>query len=150
MSVFIFAPATVGSGLELEDGLGDLLFESGDKLLLESSDAPAAELAFPVIDENPVLAIPYYYWIPYLFFEPWPANFFEIVWTPAIGQQENHMLMPIYDERYLYGDIANMPYLSLQTFANEHFGPNADDTFAGPLSVEISEGHTDVELRTPQ
>jgi hypothetical protein len=62
--MFIFLPAIANSELELEHGLGNLQLESGDALILESSSA-STELAVQVQDENPVLAIPYYWLQPY-------------------------------------------------------------------------------------
>jgi hypothetical protein len=146
--MFTFAPPILGDSIELEDGLGNLILESGDDLLLESSSVPAAELGFEVIDANPVYPIPYYYWQPYIYYETEPSVLFEVEWLAAIGQSESNSLMPIYDVRNTSGDIPNHPYLSLQLFANIHFGPNADDSFAGPTSVDITEGPADVELRT--
>ncbi len=57
---FIFIPAVPNSEIELEDGLGNLQLESGDALILESSN-PVAEGAIQVLDEVPVLPIPYVY-----------------------------------------------------------------------------------------
>ena len=147
--MFVFVPAVSNSELELEDGLGNLQLESGDALVLESSSS-ATELTVQVQDENPVLAIPYYWLQPYLSFQADPGTLFEEVWLPGTGQQGQETLMPTYDERYLFGDISNQPYFELQLFPNIHFGPDAVDTFAGPITVDILEGSGDVELRTPE
>jgi hypothetical protein len=88
--------------------------------------------------------------MPSLFFQPDPGTLFESVWLPGIGQQEPNSLMPTYDVRFLYGDIANMPYFSMQLFDNIHFGPDGVDTFAGPIAVDILEESADVEIRTPE
>jgi hypothetical protein len=146
MGIFVLIPA-IGGSLQLEDGLGDLLLENSDTLVLEST---LAEHGSQVIDENPVLAIPYYWLQPYLYFQADPGTLFEAVWLPGTGQQGQDTLMPTYDERYLYGDIANMPYFELQLFDNIHFGPDGVDTFAGPIAVDILEGSADVEIRTPE
>ena len=67
---------------------------------------------------------------------------------PATGQQRQETLMPIYDERFISGDISIIPYLSFQLFANIHFGPDGDAVFTNPTLVDIVEGPADVELRT--
>tara|TARA_R110000751_G_scaffold23721_4_gene65373 strand:- start:10 stop:459 length:450 start_codon:yes stop_codon:yes gene_type:complete len=149
VSVFVFVPAVLGSELELEDGLGNLQLESGDALLLESSNT-GPEFAVQVIDENPVLAIPYYWLQPYLSFQADPATLFEDVWFPGTGQQGQEVLMPVYDERFIGGDIANMPYSAFQMFDNIHFGPDGDGTVQGPSIFDIPEGPADFELRTPE
>jgi hypothetical protein len=147
--MFIFTPAISNDELELEDGLGNLQLESGDALVLESS-SPVVESAIQIVDENPTLAIPYYYIHKSSFLQPDPGTLFEALWLPGTGQQGQDTLMPTYDERYLYGDIANMPYFELQLFDNIHFGPDGVDTFAGPIAVDILEGSADVEIRTPE
>lgn len=131
--------------LRLEDGLGNLLMENDDTFTLESF---VAELAVQVIDENPTLAIPYYWLQPNYAFQLDPGTLFESPWWPAIGQQMQEVLMPVYDERVISGDIPNQPYVAFQLFANVHFGPDADDVFASPTSVDIVEGPADVDLRT--
>ena len=88
--------------------------------------------------------------MPYLSFQADPGTLFEIEWLAGIGQQNQETLMPVYDERFIGGDIANIPYQFLQLFANAHFGPDGDDTFQGPVAFEISEGPSDFELRTPE
>jgi hypothetical protein len=144
--MFIFAP-NPGGTLQLEDGGGNLLLENSDTLVLESSTPDGA---VQVIDKNPVLAVPYYWLQPYHSFQADPGTLFEVVWLPGTGQQGQEVLMPTYDQRYLSGDIANMPYFSLQLFANIHFGPDGVDTFQGPSLFEILEGPADLELRTPE
>ena len=144
--MFIFIPDARGR-LQLEDGLGNLLLENDDTLVLEST---SPELSVQVQDENPVLAIPYYWLQPYFAFQADPGTLFEAVWFPGIGQQMQEALMPVYDERYLSGDISNMPYLSLQLFDPRHFGPDGDGTFQGPSKFDILEGPGDFELRTPE
>jgi len=143
---FIFIPPA-GGGLQLEDGTGNLLLENDDTLVLESTED---EFAVQVLDKNPVLAIPYYWLQPYLSFQADPGTLFEVVWLPGTGQQNQETLMPIYDERFIGGDIANIPYFYLQLFDNIHFGPDGVDTFQGPSAFEILEGAADFELRTPE
>ena len=147
--MFIFTPAVANAELELEDGLGNLQLESGDALVLESS-SPAAELAVQVQDENPVLAIPYYWLQPYFSFQADPGTLFETIWLPATGQQGQEVLMPIYDERFIGGDIPNQPYFELQLFPNIHFGPDGTDDFQGPDDFDILEGPATFEVRTPE
>ena len=52
--MFILVPQA-GGGLQLEDGLGNLLLENNDTLVLEST---SVELSVQVQDENTVLVIP--------------------------------------------------------------------------------------------
>lgn len=144
--MFIFFATPFGN-LQLEDGLGDLLLENDDTLNLEPIDSG---YAIQVIDENPIYAIPYHWLHPYFYFQPDPGTLFETVWLPGTGQQNQEVLMPVYDERYLSGDISNQPYFSLQLFDNIHFGSDGDDTFQGPSTFDILEGAADFELRTPE
>jgi len=105
--MLIFTPQVAG-GLQLEDGLGNLLLENGDTLVLENF---TAELAVQVLDEAPVLPIPYRYHLPYLFFEPEEAGFatFYDAW-----QNPPTTLMPEYSSEYLYGAVHNFPYFFMQ------------------------------------
>jgi hypothetical protein len=144
--MFIFLQGA-GGALQLEDGLGDLLLENSDTLVLEST---IPELSVQVQDENPVLAIPYYWLQPYVSFQADPGTFFEAVWLPGTGQQGQEALMPIYDPRFIAGDISNYPYFELQLFDNIHFGSDGVDTFSGPITVDILEGPADIEVRTPK
>jgi hypothetical protein len=109
--MFIFIPAVPNSELELEDGLGNLQLENGDALVLESSD-PQAEHTVQVLDENPVLAIPFYWLQPFIYFQPDPGTFFgkDISWW----QNQPTTLMPEYTSEYLYGDIHNYPDFFMQ------------------------------------
>jgi len=143
MGTLSFIPS---SPLVLETGSDKLLTEDSNALTTEDS----FEAAIQVIDENPVLAISYYWLQPSFSFQADPGTLFEKVWLPGTGQQMQETLMPVYDERFLGGDIANMPYEALQLFANIHFGPDATDNFTGPEDVDILEGSSDVELRTPE
>jgi hypothetical protein len=142
--IFILNP---GGGVQLEDSSGNLLLENGDTLALENS---TADLAVEVYDLLPTYPIPFYYWQPSYSFQADPGTLFETIWLPGTGQQEPNALMPTYDVRFLYGDIANMPYFELQLFDNIHFGPDGVDTFAGPIAVDILEGSADVDIRTPE
>ena len=78
-----------------------------------------------------------------------PLSFFEALWLSWMGQQAQDTLMPTYDPRFLYGDIANMPYLALQLFANVHFGPNASSDFADPSAFDITVKSGEFEIRSP-
>jgi hypothetical protein len=102
MSVFIVRSAVLGSAVELEDGLGNLLLENGDELLLESSDIPAAGLAVAILDENPVLAIPYSYWLPFFAFQMEPVDQVNPVYAEA-WQNQSTTLMPERTYEELYG-----------------------------------------------
>ena len=104
--MFIFLTT---SGVELESGDGVLLLENGDNLLLESS----ATGAVTVIDDNPVLAILYYYWHLSILFQMEPTDQVNPAYLEA-WQNLSTWLMPIYDERFIAGDISNIPYLSFQ------------------------------------
>lgn len=131
--------------LEIESGGDELELEGIDRLYLEDS-IPGTM----VLDENPVLPIPYYWLHPYFYFQTDPGTLFEEVWLPATRQQSQEVLMPTYDERVIGGDIPNQPYFELQLFDNIHFGPDGTDAFSGPIAVDILEGSGDVELRTPE
>lgn len=99
----------------------------------------------PAIDQQTAIAQ-----MSSFFFQPDPKILFETAWLPGTGQQRQEVLMPIYDQRYLSGDISNMPYFSLQQFVNIHFAPNGDGVFQGPSVFDILEGPSDFELRTPE
>jgi len=149
MNIFVFVPAVSNSELELEDGLGNLQLESGDALVLESSTT-VNESAVQVQDENPTLATPYYWLQPYYAFQADPGTLFEDIWTSVLGQQNQETLMPVYDPRYIFGDISNMPYFSLQLFDNIHFGPDGTDALQGPDDFDVLEGSATFEVRTPE
>jgi len=72
-----------------------------------------------------------------------------VTWTVPILELQLITLMPEYDERELYGDIANMPYFNLALFSPTRFGPNSDGAISGPTTFDIIEGANDFELRTP-
>ena len=55
-----------------------------------------------------------------------------------------------YTSQQLYGDMANMMYVTLRLFANAHFGPDGSSDFAGPAFFEILEGPGSFEIRTPE
>ncbi len=76
-----------------------------------------------------------------------PDVWIEPVWAEA-WQNQSTWLMPIYDPRFLYGDIANMEFLSLQLF-NTHFGPNASGDFAEPSVFDIIVKPGEFEIRRP-
>ena len=76
-----------------------------------------------------------------------PSDWVEPAYYEA-WQNQPTTLMPIYDMRFIGGDIGNMPYFCLQTFSPEHFGPDGTSDFAGPTSVDILEGPARVEIRT--
>lgn len=77
-----------------------------------------------------------------------PSDWVEPVWLEA-WQNLSTWLMPIYDPRLLYGDIANMPYLSLQLHANAHFGPDGTGNVPEPGSFNITVKSGDFEIRRP-
>ena len=100
----------------------------------------------PAIDAHTTIAN-----MPYFVFQAEPTTFlFDAALWPSTGQQRQETLMPIYDTRYLFGDISNMPYFTFQSFDQIHFGPNGVDTFQGPATFNILEGPADFELRTPE
>ena len=88
--------------------------------------------------------------MPSFFLQPDPGTLFEIVWFPGIGQQNQEIGMPIYDERFIGGDIPNQPYFELQLFDNIHFGPDGTDDFQGPDDFDLLEGPATFEVRTPE
>ena len=71
-------------------------------------------------------------WIEPVFYEGWQ--------NPAAA------LMPIYDPRFLAGDIANMPALFLVL---SNFSEDGTGDVSGTLTFDILEGPTDFEIRTP-
>lgn len=139
----------------------ELGYENGDTLELENGDLLALERTISedqatVVEDGSEAVEIYtqdsYLWFQYeyptFFFEAEPVHFFEVAWTPGIGQQEPLALMPIYDERFLGGDIANILDFWLQTFSPAHFGPDGTSDFAGPAEVEILEGSASFEIGT--
>jgi hypothetical protein len=148
--MFIFVPAVSADAIELERGTDRLLLETGDLLVLESSGAASAAAGFEIVDARPTYPIEYRHWMESVFFQPEPSTLFESAWLPGMGQQEPAALMPVYNERQIFGDIANIAYSTLQLFANVHFGPDGTDAFKGPSTFDILEGDADFEIRTPE
>ena len=116
--------------------------EVGSAIQVEDYDS--VHFLQPALDAHASIAR-----MPFFMFQADPGTLFEVVWFPGTGQQMQETLMPTYDPRFIFGDIANQPYFSFQLFANIHFGPDGTDDFTNPVSVEIREGPSDVELRTP-
>ena len=82
-------------------------------------------------------------------FQAEPSSWFVPEWIPGIGQQNQNVLMPVYDPRFLRGDIGNIPYTWLQLAINVHFGPNASGDFAEPSSFEITVQPGEFNIRRP-
>lgn len=97
------------SPLVLETGSDELLAEDGSSLITEDS----VDGAVQVLDEVPVLAVPYYYWHPSIFFQMEPLDQVNPVYLEA-WQNLPATLMPEYSTQYLYGDILNYPYFFMQ------------------------------------
>jgi hypothetical protein len=101
MSVTV--PATIAL-LDLENGTAILELESGaDSLQLESGTEGAY-----VLDDNPVLAIPFY-WLPeFVFFQMEPGDQVNPAYSEA-WQNLATALMPEYTSEELYGAIHQWP-----------------------------------------
>ena len=74
-------------------------------------------------------------WVEQAYYEAW--------------QNQPTTLMPIYDPRFIGGDVGNWPYFLLQLFPNTHFGPNATGDFAEPTTVDIIVKPGTLEIRRP-
>jgi len=77
-----------------------------------------------------------------------PSDWVEPAYYEA-WQNQPTTLMPIYDPRFIGGDIANMSYWFMQLFANVHFGPDATGNVAEPTSVDITVKPGTLEIRRP-
>ncbi len=116
-----------GRSIQLESDDGVLLLETGDDLLLE--DIPTDIL---LLENGDILLL-----------ENSDSE-------GMITVQDETPLASAFTSQQLHGDIVNMMYVTLQLFANVHFGPNGSSDFAGPSSFEILEGPSSFELRTPE
>jgi len=136
--MFFLAPQT-GGALQLEDGSGNLLLESGDTLVLESFSTNSG---VGVWDENPVLAILYSYSLPYLFFEQDPEVFAKFA---AAWQNQSTQLMPEYTSEQLYGAIHNYPDFFMQ-LSTPVFSPDGTGVRGPGKVLLVSEGAGNVTI----